>query len=356
MNVRAAKLNSRPDSVARSISAPKPGWREQVRSAFRSPTALLDFLGLDNRALTTPTRGSFGLLVPETFARRMRPGDPQDPLLRQVLPDPDEIVSRPGFDRDPVGDLASLSAPAILHKYQGRALLMLTGACAVHCRYCFRQHFPYSGETASGERWAAACRYLAQDESIDEVIFSGGDPLMLSTDRLAAITADLGAIGHIRRLRIHTRMPVILPDRVNPSLLRWLDELPWPVILVIHANHPAEFDREVDTALDRLKTAGVHLLNQAVLLRGINDRPETLKQLMERGFTAGVLPYYLHQLDRVAGSARFEVDQAQARTLIEHLRASLPGYLVPRLVVEQAGQPSKTPLVDHAAKAEMLLP
>ena len=343
VNEQAIELNTQSNSVARSRLVPKHDWREQIRTAFRDPMPLLRFLELDAEGASR-AGGPFPMLVPLAFALRMRRGDWNDPLLRQVLPDPDESVDRPGFGTDPVGDLASRQAPSVLHKYHGRALLTVTGACAVHCRYCFRQHFPYAGATVSGQRWQEALDYLAGHQTVSEVILSGGDPLMLSTDRLTRLTADLAGIGHLRRLRIHTRLPVILPDRVSPNLTAWLSSLPWPTTVVIHANHPAEFDSEVDDALARLRSTGVHLLNQAVLLRGVNDQTSILASLMERGFQAGVLPYYLHQLDRVAGSARFEVSPAQAQCLMDALRARLPGYLVPKLVVETAGEHSKTPL------------
>ncbi|MFP4207518.1 MAG: EF-P beta-lysylation protein EpmB [Wenzhouxiangella sp.] len=318
-------------------------WREQLRSGFRDPAALLGHLNLPIRPAGGNT--AFPMRVPQAFVARMRPGDAADPLLRQVLPDPDEHRTTPGFETDPVGDLASRSAPAVLHKYQGRALLMTTGACAVHCRYCFRQHYPYAGHTLSRQRWQAAMDYLATHPDIEEVILSGGDPLMLSTLRLEALTRDLATIAGLRRLRIHTRMPVVLPDRVTDNLIRWLDRLPWPVIVVIHANHPREFDPSVDQAIARLRATGAHLLNQAVLMRGINDEPTTLIALMERGFRAGVLPYYLHLLDRVAGATRFEVEQDKACELMAELRRQLPGYLVPRLVREQRGAPCKLPLL-----------
>lgn len=345
MSEDAKKLDSQPDSVARSGAAPKQDWREQVRLAFREPGPLLSFLGLDATGEMLRPASSFPMLVPRAFAKRMVRGDRNDPLLLQTLPDPDETSIQAGFGSDPVGDLDSRSAPAILHKYHGRALLMTTGACAVHCRYCFRQHFPYAGETANGQRWAQALRYLAEHDEIQEIILSGGDPLMLPTRRLRDLTRELQGLQHLRRLRIHTRLPLILPDRVTDDLLHWLRRLPWPVVMVVHANHPQEFDADVDRALSRLKTAGVQLLNQAVLLRGINDSTSTLRSLMERGFAGGVLPYYLHQLDRVAGSARFEVSEARAKQLVARLREQLSGYLVPRLVTEQPGQPYKLPLL-----------
>ncbi|MFW5815402.1 MAG: EF-P beta-lysylation protein EpmB [Wenzhouxiangella sp.] len=331
-------------SVSRSPIGPKIGWREQLKLGFRDPGELLDYLGLDPVDRRAGGARAFPMRVPQAFAERMVPGAADDPLLLQVLPDPDETRPRPGFGLDPVGDLDSRSAPAVLHKYHGRALLMTTGACAVHCRYCFRQHYPYAGQTIAPRRWREALDYLADQPDLEEIILSGGDPLMLSTRQLAELTADLAAVGQIRRLRIHTRMPVVLPDRVTDALSGWLSALPWPVVVVIHANHPREFDPAVDRALERLRSSGAHLLNQAVLMRAINDDVETLAQLMERGFAAGVLPYYLHQLDRVAGSARFEVSADEAAQLLHGLRLRLPGYLVPRLVREQPGAPFKLPV------------
>jgi EF-P beta-lysylation protein EpmB len=331
------------DSVSRTQSLPNQDWREQIRSGFHDPASLLSYLGLSS--MSVGHSASFPLRVPRAFAQRMRPKDPQDPLLLQVLPDPDEGTSNPGFSIDPVGDLESRSAPAILHKYRGRVLVMTTGACAVHCRYCFRQHYPYSGQTVNSRRWEAAIAYLRGHEDIEEVILSGGDPFMLATRKLRRLSDDLSALPTIRRLRIHTRMPVVLPDRVTSGLLGWLSDLTLPTVIVIHANHAREFDGSVDQALARLGKTGAFLLNQSVLMKGINDNFEDLKQLMERSFGAGVLPYYLHQLDRVAGSARFEVSDSKATSLIKMLRESLPGYLVPRLVREERDQPNKTPVL-----------
>nr|MBP8803910.1 KamA family radical SAM protein [Pseudoxanthomonas sp.] len=225
-----------------------------------------------------------------------------------------------------------------------RALLVATGSCAVNCRYCFRRHFPYAGETAAREGWAGAVAAIAADPSIEEVIVSGGDPLSLATPKLAELSAQLATIGHLKRLRIHSRLPIVLPERVDAELLQWLAGLPWPVAFVVHANHANEFDASVDAAMAALRGAGVHLLNQAVLLRGVNDSVDALAALCERGFAAGVLPYYLHQLDRVAGVAHFEVPDEVARALHSALAARLSGYLVPKLVREVAGDSGKRPL------------
>ncbi|TVS12350.1 MAG: EF-P beta-lysylation protein EpmB [Wenzhouxiangella sp.] len=338
-------LDTQPYSLARSTEPSRIGWRDQIRDSFRRPQDLLRFLDLAAEDSAIATAGTFPMLVPKAFARRMRQGDLNDPLLRQVLPAHGESRTEPGYSSDPVGDLNSRQAPGILHKYTGRVLLVTTGACAVHCRYCFRQQFPYPEERALGRGSEEALAYLAGRSDVEEIILSGGDPLMLSTRRLAALTDRLSGIPGLKRLRLHTRLPIVLPDRVTPALLGWMESLPWTVVIVVHANHAREFDGEVDAALARLGTSGALLLNQAVLLAGINDSTTALKALMERGLQARVLPYYLHLLDRVAGAHRFDVELARARALVEELRRQLPGYLVPRLVCEQAGMPYKTPLV-----------
>ena len=321
-------------------------WQQALREAVRDPRELLDLLGLDRLAprLSDEAMVQFPLRVPRGFVARMRRGDPSDPLLRQVLPLDDEMRPMPGFGLDAVGDGAAKTAPGVIQKYRGRALLVATGSCAIHCRYCFRRHFPYAEETAAANRWRAALDHVRADATIGEVILSGGDPLSLSTPKLAELTGALADIPHLRRLRIHSRLPIVVPERVDDGLMGWLTALPWPVTLVVHANHANEFDGTVDAALGRLRAAGVHLLNQAVLLRGVNDSVDALGALSERGFAAGVLPYYLHQLDRVAGVAHFEVDDAHARALHAGLAARLSGYLVPRLVREIPGDTGKRPL------------
>ena len=321
-------------------------WQQALREAVRDPRELLDLLGLDRLAprLSDEAMVQFPLRVPRGFVARMRRGDPSDPLLRQVLPLDDEMRPMPGFGLDAVGDGAAKTAPGVIQKYRGRALLVATGSCAIHCRYCFRRHFPYAEETAARDGWREAVDLIRQDASIEEVLLSGGDPLSLSNGKLAELTGALADIPHLRRLRIHSRLPIVVPERVDDGLMGWLSALPWPVTLVVHANHANEFDGTVDAALGRLRAAGVHLLNQAVLLRGVNDSVDALAALSERGFAAGVLPYYLHQLDRVAGVAHFEVDDAHARALHAGLAARLSGYLVPRLVREIPGDTGKRPL------------
>ena len=325
----------------------QPGrWQDQWRDAVRDPAELLSLLGLESLAarLSPAAMAQFPLRVPRAFIQRMRHGDPNDPLLRQVLPLDDEDRIVPGYALDAVGDSAAKAGNGVIHKYNGRVLLITTGSCAVNCRYCFRRHFPYAEETAARGDWAEAVAAIAADASIEEVLLSGGDPLSLSTPKLADLTRQLTALPQIKRLRIHSRLPVVLPARIDDAFIDWLSNLPWPVTFVIHANHANEFDSEVDAALARLRDAGAVLLNQAVLLHGVNDSIDALAELSERGFRAGVLPYYLHQLDRVQGAAHFEVDDETARALHRELAARLSGYLVPRLVREVAGDPGKRPL------------
>jgi EF-P beta-lysylation protein EpmB len=321
-------------------------WQQLWREAVRDPRELLALLGLEDAglAISDEAAAQFPLRVPRGFVARMRHGDPNDPLLRQVLPLDAEMQPMPGFSLDAVGDGAAKAGNGVIRKYRGRALLVTTGSCAIHCRYCFRRHFPYAEETAAAGGWREAVALIAQDHDIDEVILSGGDPWSLATPKLAELTDALAGIAHLKRLRVHTRLPVVLPERVDDALLGWLRSLPWPVTVVLHANHANEFDADVDAALARLRSTGATLLNQAVLLRGVNDSVDALAELSERGLAAGVLPYYLHQLDRVQGSAHFEISDEAALRLHRELAARLSGYLVPRLVREVAGDPGKRPL------------
>lgn len=262
-------------------------------------------------------------------------------MLSQVLPVAVEDDEVPGFSANPVGELGLVNGHGVLSKYRGRSLVVATGACAIHCRYCFRRHFPYREEQSGDGRYLRALGTIAADDSIEEVILSGGDPLILPDDRLAELVGRITEIPHVRRLRIHTRMPVALPERVDEALVGWIAACRVPVVVVIHANHPREIDGTVERALGALDAAGVRLLNQAVLLRGVNDSVGAIEELSTRLFNCGVLPYYLHLLDRVAGAAHFEVNEDRALEIMESLRARLPGYLVPKLVREVEGAPSK---------------
>lgn len=330
-----------------SIAEPMPTrWQDELADSYTDPSKLLAFLELDPSAFPAVRRDfrSFPLRVPRSYAERMAKGDPADPLLRQVLPLEEELADRPGFVTDPVGDLAAAAAPGVLYKYHGRALLVTTGACAIHCRYCFRREFPYASHGLGRSPEQEALDFIAGDTRLGEIILSGGDPLILSDDRLAGLVTRLAGFPHVRRLRIHSRLPIVLPSRITADLVRILTESRLKTVVVIHANHPAEFDPAVGLALNRLREAGITLFNQAVLLRGVNDSADILVRLSEILFDHGVLPYYLHLLDRVRGTAHFEVAEAWALELLQALRESLPGYLVPRLVREVEGEPFKRPV------------
>lgn len=321
-----------------------PLWQQALRQAFDKPAELLAFLELDPQLPQLARSGSdrFALRVPRGFAARMRKRDPLDPLLRQVWPGAAEDQRRRGYVSDPVGDLASLRAGGLIRKYRGRALLIATGACGVHCRYCFRRHFPYGEVHAARGRWQDALQAIAADHSIEEVILSGGDPLSLTDDKLSQLAEELEFIPHVRRLRLHTRQPVVLPERLDEAFLAWFTRGRLDKVLVLHANHAQELDDSVAAALLPLRRAGVTLLNQSVLLAGVNDSLEALRELSQRLLACGVVPYYLHLLDRVAGSAHFEVSQDRATALLRELHRCLPGYLVPRLAREEPGLPAKT--------------
>ena len=321
-------------------------WQRELADAITHPGELLAALDLPMSLAAPAERAArvFGLRVPRGFVARMRRGDGRDPLLRQVLPLEAELADAPGYLPDPLEEQAARRAPQLLQKYAGRALLITTQACAVHCRYCFRREFPYADAAPTGDgRWREALAVIAQDASIEEVILSGGDPLSLSDARLAQLTDALTSIPHVKRLRVHTRQPIVLPSRVDAGMLAWLRAIRIPVVLVLHANHANEIDDSVRAACAALRSAGVTLLNQSVLLRGVNDDVDTLQRLSVTLMDAGVVPYYLHLPDRVRGTAHFDVDEGVARQLVLELMARLSGYLVPRLVREVPGAASKTP-------------
>lgn len=332
--------------TANNPSAQHKSWQMLWREAVRDPRELLEMLALPHLAsqISDQAAARFPLRVPLGFVAKMRRGDANDPLLRQILPVIEEDQLAEGFSFDAVGDAAAKGGTGVIHKYHARALLITTGSCAIHCRYCFRQHFPYAEETAASSRWSAAIAYLKSDSSITELILSGGDPLSLSTGKLKELTEQLAEIPHIKRLRIHTRLPVVLPERVDEELLCWIDGLQWPLAIVIHANHANELGPDVAEAVSRLKLRNAIVLNQAVLLKGVNDSIAEQSRLSEQLFDIGVLPYYLHQLDKVQGAAHFQLDDRQARDIHSGMMKALPGYLVPKLVREISGEASKTPL------------
>ncbi len=321
------------------------GWQQELREAIRSLDELARALGLPPDALADG-RGAltFPLLVPRSFAGRMRHGDPNDPLLRQVLPAPAETVETPGFGPDPLAE-SGFTRSGVIRKYASRALLVTTAACPVHCRYCFRREFPYSAQSASADDWQPALAALKEDASIREAILSGGDPLSLSDSKLAQLIERLEAIAHIDTIRLHTRFPIMIPSRITAGLTDLLRLTRLKTVVVVHTNHPQEIDTDVASALAALKSCTAALLNQSVLLADVNDDHATLETLSRRLFDCGVLPYYLHMLDPVTGAAHFDVMDEQAGQLIATLRASLPGYLVPKLVREVAGELSKSPVI-----------
>ena len=327
----------------RERGSPRERWHVELAAAIRDPGELCRLLGLDATFAAEARRaaGGFPLLVPRPFLDLMTRGDPDDPLLRQVLPRGAELASPPGWVADPLEEAGALAAPGLVKKYEGRALLLATGACAVHCRYCFRREFPYAEHGVSSAGTAAALRAIAADPSIREVILSGGDPLLLDDDRLAELLERIVTIPTISRIRIHTRLPIVLPSRVTRRLVELLAGLPWPAVVVIHANHPAELGPEQAAAVRDLAASRAILLNQAVLLAGVNDTLPVLLGLSERLLAIGVLPYYLHLPDRVVGTAHFDVPEAKAVELVDGLRQTLSGYGVPRLVREVPGEASK---------------
>ncbi len=338
---QASRLLS-PTTQSERLSS-DPTWHSDLRRAVRDPAELVAALDLPN-TLVEPARvaaKSFPLFAPWPYISRMAKGDATDPLLRQVLPLIDETTDEPGFVADPVGDAAAELSPGLLQKYYGRALLITTGACAVHCRYCFRRQYPYSSAPKSPADWQPAIDQIAADPTIDEVILSGGDPLTLVDGHLAALAERLAHIKHVQRLRIHTRLPIMIPQRVTAELIDWLRGTRLTPVMVIHANHPQEIDEPTAAALSQLVDAGIPLLNQSVLLRGINDNADALIALSRRLIDLRVMPYYLHQLDRVAGAAHFEVPISRGLELIAAMRRALPGYAVPRYVQETAGDPHK---------------
>jgi len=328
--------------ASRSENGP-PDWQAAVADAVRDPAELCRLLRLDPSLTESSPKGPC-LLVPRDYLSRIRPGDPTDPLLLQVLPQAAERIAEPDAQTDPLGEAQATVAPGLLRKYKGRSLIVTTGGCCVHCRFCFRRHFQFSKSPQGGGFLEGALRHIAADESIHEVILSGGDPLTLPDEQLAELAECLAEIPHLRRFRVHTRMPVMIPSRVTDELIVWLAGTRLTPIVVVHVNHPAELDASVAAALTRLIDSGITVLSQSVLLGRVNDGVEVLVELCERLVGLRVMPYYLHQLDRVSGAAHFEVPVTEGEQLIDALRERLPGYAVPRYVREIPGEPSKTVL------------
>lgn len=331
--------------ITQTLNASSERWREELRDVIVDPAELLRELKIDDPTLldeAVRAALSFPLRAPRAFVKRIRPNDPADPLLRQLLPASPEYLHDGFGSDDPLEEMRALAMPGLLHKYRDRALLLTTAVCAGHCRYCFRREFPYQAEKLRAHQ-GKALDYIAAHPEIKEIILSGGDPLCESDERLGALSQSLDSIGHLKRLRVHTRTPIFVPSRVTDSLCALLRQSRLKAIVVIHCNHANEIDAEVRQALGRLGTACT-LLNQSVLLRGVNDNADTLVALSERLFECGVSPYYLHIADAVRGSADFQVDETTGQKLLGQVATRLPGYLVPRLVKECPGKAAKTSL------------
>ncbi|GAC16922.1 EF-P beta-lysylation protein EpmB [Aliiglaciecola lipolytica] len=331
----------------KSISV-ESNWQKELATSFNQPEKLLEFLNIpiNQHTQNITARKLFPMRVPLHFANLMAKSDPLDPLFKQVFPLYDEYFEDPEYSVDPLQEQAT-PQQGILHKYQSRALLMVRGGCAVNCRYCFRRHFPYQQNSLNKPGWLNALKYISEDQQLNEVIYSGGDPLMAKDDFLAWLTQQIEQIPHITRLRLHTRLPVVIPNRIDPHFIDWITKSKLKIIIVLHINHANEIDITLQNKLKLLKEADVTLLNQSVLLAGVNDDTESQIALSERLFEVGIMPYYLHMLDKVKGATHFDVDESKARLIMAEMIKRLPGFLVPKLVREISGQPGKTPLDLH---------
>jgi EF-P beta-lysylation protein EpmB len=331
--------------IPKKLLAVENNWQKEMAMSFSNPLSLLEYLELplENFEDDIKARQLFPMRVPRPFAKRMKKGDPLDPLFRQVFTSRSEFVTSENFSTDPLQEQNN-KQPGILHKYQNRLLLLVRGGCAVNCRYCFRRHFPYTDNHLNKQQWKQALDYIAANPQLDEVIYSGGDPLMANDDFLAWLTNQIEAIPHIKRLRIHTRLPVVIPSRITTELIAWFTQSRLKPVMVLHVNHANEIDTALAKSMQKLKQAGVTLLNQAVLLKGINDTADEQIALNEGLFEIGVMPYYLHVLDKVQGAEHFDSPDSKAKQLMRELIKRQPGYLVPKLVREIGGQPGKTPL------------
>jgi L-lysine 2,3-aminomutase len=316
-------------------------WKNMLAQAITDPSLLFEHIGLNNSRLTDFDKSSFRLKVPLGYANRINKNDLNDPLLRQILPTDCENVHTEGFTMDPVGELDSIPASNIIHKYQGRVLLMVGKTCAVHCRFCFRKHFPYIDNLQDNGNWNEGIKYIQERPELSEVILSGGDPLALGNHKLGMLLDSLHEIDHIQRIRIHSRFLTMIPERLDSDLQVIFKKYSKKLIFVTHTNHPNEIDESVNKVLLALREQTMMLLNHSVLLKGVNDSPNVLCELSEKLFLSGVTPYYLHYLDKVHGSSRFYVNEITAQELILTLRKQLPGYLVPRLVRENSGDLAK---------------
>ncbi|OTT95122.1 EF-P beta-lysylation protein EpmB [Acinetobacter baumannii] len=322
-------------------------WQSQLSDLITDPLELLNLLELSTDQLLSGAilaSEKFKLRVPRAFVGKMNAKDPLDPLLLQVLPHHLELEEHPEFVTDPLGEEAANQLPGVLHKYKSRFLLTLTGACAVHCRYCFRRHFPYQENLPKNEDWLNIKNYIESNPDINEVILSGGDPLTLSNRKLALWLERLSSLKQVKILRIHSRVPIVIPNRIDEELISLLKNSRLRIILVVHSNHASELDDFTCSKLLQLSEHHITVLNQAVLLKGVNDSAQTLTDLSYRLFEARVMPYYLHVLDKVKGAQHFDLVPSEIDAIYQDVLASLPGYLVPKLVREIAGEKNKTPL------------
>ena len=337
-----------PNIITRKHQSVEQNWLQQLANGISDPEQLLTRLAIDPTPWRSgfKARALFAQRVPESFVERMEKGNPDDPLLRQVLPLSDEFIIQPGYSTDPLEEQNN-STTGLLHKYRNRCLLIVKGGCAINCRYCFRRHFPYQDNKGNKSVWQQSLDYIAQHPQLNEVILSGGDPLMAKDHELTWLVEQIAAIPHIKRLRIHSRLPVVIPARITDELVSLFAETRLQVILVTHINHANEINAELNQQLTRLSAVKVTLLNQSVLLKGVNDSVDAQVALSEALFDAGILPYYLHVLDKVQGAAHFYVSDDQARAIIAGLIEQVSGYLVPKLTREIGGRPSKTPLDLH---------
>ena len=322
-------------------------WQEEMQQLITDPAELLRCLELPDslRPQAQQAAALFPLRVPRSFVNKMRPGDLSDPLLQQVLPLGKELEMPVGFVEDPLQEASANQRKGIIHKYQGRVLLTVAPSCAINCRYCFRRHFPYQENNLSRNEWLGVFDVIRADTTIHEVIFSGGDPLVSSDKQLAWMVGEIEKIPHIRRIRFHTRLPVVIAQRIDESFIAWLAKVKLPLVFVLHINHAAEIDHALESAIAKLRLLGVQVLNQTVLLRGINDSIDVQVDLCEKLFASGVLPYYIHLLDKVTGAAHFDCSRNEALGLHQQMQLSLPGYLVPKLVCEEPSKGSKTWIV-----------
>lgn len=319
-------------------------WQNEIKTLITDPNTLLNLLELDTKDLSFNINRQFPLRVPHSFVQKMRKGDPHDPLLLQVLVQPIESLSTEGFSNDPLQEKIQQPLPGLIQKFNHRILITLTGSCAIHCRYCFRRHFPYQDNPSTGKHWSKLFEYIQKNNHLNEVIFSGGDPLMCQNHQIKKAISDLNSLKHIRVIRFHTRLPVVIPNRIDNELLTILHESTTPITMVYHINHPNECCKLLKKNVKQLNAIGINVFNQTVLLKDINDCAKTLQELSFTLYSCGIIPYYVHLLDKVQGAAHFDVARNRAKELYKACQATLPGYLLPRFVEEIPGKTSKIPL------------